>query len=206
MPCFDKKLEASRGDFTTERAAHSGTREVDLVITPIELLEAWQAGTVARIGSGGGVAAEGEGDGEGDGGSGAARPDVLRLASPGDGSSSSSSSGQGEAGALGVASRARRSALIDAAARVACRPSAATQRTGGSECVDLIVYRYIGLTRILLTIDVLARSPYHFVLFDSSHTGPPWDRGATSSASFALPVSTSLTFRCATTRRARRCP
>ena len=130
MPCFDKKLEASRGDFTTERAARSGVREVDLVVTPIELLEAWQAGTVARIGSGsGGGAAAGEGEGEGEGGSGAARPDALRLVHSSEGGDGG---GGGEASALLVASRDRRSALVAAAARIACRPSDAAQRKEGS--------------------------------------------------------------------------
>ena len=36
MPCFDKKLEASRKDFFDEAV---GSREVDCVLTPNELLE-----------------------------------------------------------------------------------------------------------------------------------------------------------------------
>ena len=65
MPCFDKKLEASRRDFTTEGAVgvESSVREVDLVVTPIELLEAWEDGTVVRMGKSGAAAAASVEDG-----------------------------------------------------------------------------------------------------------------------------------------------
>ena len=36
MPCFDKKLEASRSDFYNEE---TGSKEVDMVITPVEIEE-----------------------------------------------------------------------------------------------------------------------------------------------------------------------
>ena len=38
MPCFDKKLEASREDFFH---SDSESRDVDCVLTPIELLDLW---------------------------------------------------------------------------------------------------------------------------------------------------------------------
>lgn len=40
MPCFDKKLEASRADFF-HSDGHGEYREVDCVLTPIELLDLW---------------------------------------------------------------------------------------------------------------------------------------------------------------------
>jgi iron only hydrogenase large subunit-like protein len=41
MPCFDKKLEASRLDFTHEGddSGGSGFKEVDLVLTSVEVLQ-----------------------------------------------------------------------------------------------------------------------------------------------------------------------